>query len=150
MPSDPIYLSAWKQIASLIGADFTSGYSGLDLTGRVRRGSVASAPMVPSASIFMFDIKEDFGQVLTRYQAEITFEIYAFCGGTDIETRADASSRLGADMINALTSDRTLGLTTIDDVLCNFIAMDGDSYGVAGVGIAYIEVKVKYQSDRGV
>jgi len=150
MPSDPIYLTAWKKIAELIGVDFAAGYSGYDLTDRVFRGSMAEAPMIPSACIFMFDIREDFGQVLTRYQAEILFEVYGFCGGTTLEDRIDNASRLGADFINALTSDRSLGNIGTDDVLCNFIAMNGDKYGIDGIGIAYLEIKVKFQSDRGV
>ncbi|MAF25762.1 hypothetical protein CL634_09350 [bacterium] len=151
MPSDPVYLEAWKKIAELIGVDYAAGYSGLDLTDRVLRGSMPEAPVVPSACIFMFDVKEDFGQVLTRYQAEITYEIYAFCGGSSLEDRIDTAARLGADMINSLTSDRTLGLAgKIDDVLCSFLAMDGDRYGIDGMAIAYLEIKVKFQSDRGV
>ena len=55
MPSDPIYLTAWKKIAELIGVDFAAGYSGFDLSNRVLRGSMPEAPVVPSACVFMSD-----------------------------------------------------------------------------------------------
>tara|TARA_Y100000310_G_scaffold339598_1_gene432762 strand:- start:506 stop:967 length:462 start_codon:yes stop_codon:yes gene_type:complete len=151
--SDPVYLQAFKAIADLIAVDFSSGYSGLDLSGsgQVVRGIMPQAPMIPSACVFMFDIKEDFGQSLDRYQAEIVFEIYGFCGGTSLVDRMDNACRLGGDLINALTTDRTLGLNGLtDDVICNFAALEGDRYQVEGVAIAYIEVKVKYQSSSGV
>ena len=151
MPSDPVYLEAFKKIADLIGVDFAAGYSGFDLTGRVKRGIMPQAPMIPSACVFMFDIKEDFGQTLDRYRSEIVFEIYGFCGGSSLEDRMDNACRLGADLINALTADRSLGLAgKTDDVICNFSALEGDRFSIEGVAIAYIEAKVTFQSDRGV
>ena len=151
MPSDPVYLQAFKAIADLIAVDFASGYSGLDLTNRVVRGIMPQAPMIPSACVFMFDIKEDFGQSLDRYQAEIVFEIYGFCGGTSLVDRMDNACRLGGDLINALTTDRTLGLNGLtDDVICNFAALEGDRYGIEGIAVAYIEVKVTFQNSAGV
>lgn len=151
MPSDPVFLEAFKKIETLIGVDFLGGYSGFDLTGRVKRGIMPQAPMIPSACVFMFDIKEEFGRTLGRYRSEIVFEIYGFCGGASLQDRMDNACRLGADLINALTADRTLGLAgKTDDVICNFSALEGDRFSIEGVGISYIEVKVTFQSARGV
>jgi hypothetical protein len=107
--------------------------------------------MIPFCAVLFFGAKEEFGQVLTRYQGDMTFELYGFCGGGTVEERIDNATRLSADLINALTSDRTLGLNGLtDDVLCSFEAIEGDRFGIAGVGIAYVEVIVKFQADRGV
>ena len=153
MPSDPVFLKAYKALATKIAADYSSGYSGLYMTatGRVIRGIIPEAPILPFASIFFVETSESAGPVLTRYSGTMTFEIYAFAGGDTITERADAAVRLGADMMNAINTDRSLGLAgAIDDVVCNFTHLEGDRIGVPHAGVAFVQALVTFQSDRGV
>ena len=153
MPSDPVFLSTYKALATKIAADYAAGYSGLDLSvaGSVVRGIIPEAPILPFASIFFVETAENAGPVLTRYSGTMTFEIYAFAGGDSITERADAAIRLGADCMNAITADRSLGLAgAIDDVLCNFTHLEGDRIGVPYAGVAFIQCQVTFQADRGV
>ena len=53
-------------------------------------------------------------------------------------------------MIAAITDNRQLGLgSEVDDVMCDFLSLDGDVFGVDGVGVGYIRVTVFFQSDSG-
>ncbi|MBG89538.1 MAG: hypothetical protein CMO80_21945 [Verrucomicrobiales bacterium] len=107
--------------------------------------------MVPYASVFLVDSLEETGPVLTRYSGNMVFEIYAFAGGGTLIQRMDRALQLGADIINSLTSDRSLGLAgQTDDILCSISALDGDRFGIPGAGVAFIQATVTFQSDRGV
>ena len=152
MPSDPVFLQAQKAIADKIEADYSGGYSGLDLsaTGTIVRGAMPDAPMVPSGCVVMLDCMETQGKTLGYYSGTITYEIYGFIGGGDVSDRNDNAIRLGADFINALTTDRSLGLSTIDDILCSFAALDGDRFGIQSCGIAYVRVEVTFSNSTGV
>ena len=153
MPSDPVFLQAQKAIADAIEANYTSGYSGLDLsaTGTIVRGAMPEAPMVPSGCVVMIDCLETQGKTLGYYSGTINYEIYGFIGGGNVSDRNDNAIRLGADFINAITADRSLGLSTTDDVLCSFAALDGDQYGLgSSCGIAYVRVEVTFSNSSGV
>ena len=148
---DAVFVKTWKAIQTAIAVNYAAGYSGLNLTNRVIRGAIPEAPMLPYASIFLLDNVETAGPVLTRYSGKMIFEIYAFAAGSDVTSRTDNALNLGADIINALTADRSLGLAgAIDDLICSIAALDGDRLGVPSSGVAFLNVSVTFQSDRGV
>ena len=140
-----------KKIQELIAVNFAGGYSAADMSDRVVRGSVVQPPYVPYASVFFVDARESYGPTLGRYQGTARFDIYAFIGGTDEQTRHDNAANLSSDIIEALTNNRQLGLANgvIDDVLCSFTAMDGDKHGLDQIGIGYIQVEIKFQTSTG-
>ena len=149
--ADPIFIQADKAIASAIAANYASGYSGLDLSGAgsVVRGIIPDAPVLPFASLFLIDVIEQQGPTMGRYQGTITFEIYGFAAGDTITERTDKASQLAADMIKAITSDRSLG-NIVDDCLCSFRALEGDKIGIQGAGVGFVQVQVTFQSQYGV
>ena len=65
--SDIIHVQVLSRLKTLTGADFSSGFSGLDLSDRVVIGAVVNAPQVPSASIVFIDTIEQQGRTLGRY-----------------------------------------------------------------------------------
>ena len=65
-------------IKDIIAVDYASGYSGLDLSGRVIVGEVPDPPMIPFATVQFIDFIEEHGQVLGRYQGDAEFNIAAF------------------------------------------------------------------------
>ena len=139
-----------KKIAELIAVNYSSGHSGLNLTGAVVRGSVAEPPQVPFACVHFSDALEDYGPTMGRFSATAIFEIYCFAAGTTVAERSDQSLNLVSDCIKALTADRSLALSgLIDDIKCSFLALDGDRYGVDGVGFGYIKAEVSFQSATG-
>jgi len=148
---DPIFIQADKALATAIASDYTAGFSGLDLsgTGSVVRGVIPDAPVLPFASLFLIDVIEQQGPTMGRYQGTMTFEIYGFAAGDNITERTDNASQLAADMIKAITSDRSLG-NIVDDCLCSFRALEGDKIGINGSGVAFIQVQVTFQSQYGV
>ena len=148
---DPIFIQADKAISAAISADYTAGYSGLDLsgTGSVVRGIIPDAPILPFASLFLIDCIEQQGPTMGRYQGKITFEIYGFAAGDSITERPDKAAQLASDMIKAITSDRSLG-GIVDDCLCSFTALEGDKIGINGAGVAFVQVIVSFQSQFGV
>tara|TARA_Y100001963_G_scaffold89819_1_gene123985 strand:- start:3299 stop:3751 length:453 start_codon:yes stop_codon:yes gene_type:complete len=148
---DSVFVATWKKIAQIIEADYTSGYSGLNLTGRVIRGTLPEAPIIPYAAVFLIDSVENAGPVLTRYSGTMEFEIYVFAGGGDLAERTDNALQLAADVMNQLTADRSLGLSgKIDDIVNSVAALDGDRFGIDKTGVAFIKSIVTFQSDRGV
>ena len=140
-------------IKTTIAADYSSGYSGLDLQNRVVIGEVTEPPYIPYATVKFVDFIEEAGQALGRYQGEAEFSIICYVGGTSsaIDSRRQAAVNLASDIIKAITADRLLGFTDgiVDDVNCSFLARDGDKFGIPNVGIAYIQLRVKRQTDRG-
>ena len=140
-----------KKLAELIAVNYSSGYSGLNLTSAVVRGSVAEPPQIPFGCVHFSDALEDYGPTMGRFSSNGIFEIYVFAGGTSVSERSDNSLNLVSDCIKALTADRSLGLSgLIDDIKCSFLSLDGDRYGVAGVGIGYIRAEISFQSATGV
>lgn len=149
--ADTRIVTIHKKIAELIGGDFSAGYSGVDMTGRVIRGSVIEPPYQPFACVMFNQAIEDYGPTLGRFQFEALYEIYAYIGGTSPQNRFDNATNLSGDMIEAITANRQLTLgSSVDDVLCSFTAIDGEKYGLNQTGIGYIQVKVKCVSDTGV
>ena len=150
MPDSRI-IKIHKKLQELIDVDFAAGYSGTDMQDRIIRGSVVQPPFVPYGCVFFVDARENFGPTLGRYQGTARFDIYAFIGGTDEPTRHDNAANLASDMIEALTNNRQLGLANgvIDDVLCSFTAIDGDTHGLDQIGIGYIQVEIKFQTSTG-
>ena len=146
-----------KKLAELIGRNYSaswpdgsSSHSGLNLTGQVGRGSLVEPPVVPYASVHFSDALEEYGPTMGRFSANAIFEIYVFAAGSSLSDRSDNSLNLVSDCIKALTDDRSLGLSgLIDDIKCSFLALDGDRYGIAGIGIGYIKAEIKFQSATG-
>lgn len=140
-----------EKIKELIAVDFSSGESGLDMQDKVQIGAIIDPPYVPFACVSFAQATSDFGQSLGRYRITNTFEVYAFVGGGDVEERTVNAMDLVEDMVEALVTNRQIGLNAIvDDIKCAFVAEDGDRYGIEGVGIGYIEVQVYSQSDTGI
>lgn len=143
-------------LKSKIGADFTSDSSGVDMTGRVTIGSIIEPAVVPSASVAFIDYTTEHGRDLGSFRMTARFEAYIFTGGTTVEDRLKNTLNLTSDVIKNITADRFLGLRTesnrviIDDVLCNFTTVEGERYGLDGIGIGYIEVVTPFQSRTGV
>lgn len=135
-----------------VGADFSSKSSELDMTDRVVIGSVGEPPYVPYGCVFFIDFTTTHGPTLGRYSMTPRFEIYLFAGGSDLADRMKSILNLCSDVIENITADRFLGLGggVIDDVLCQFTALDGDKFGLDGVGIGYIEVSTPFQSSTGI
>ena len=151
MPDSRVY-RILNAIQGKVAADFSLKSSALDMTGRVVLGSIADPPYVPFACVDFLDFTSVHGQTLGRYTMTPRFEIYCFVAGSDLSERVRASLNLSSDIIENLTADRFLGLGggVIDDVLCQFTAIDGDRYGLEGIGIGYIEVSTPFQSATGI
>ena len=49
-------------IKDIIAVDYASGYSGVDLTGRVIVGEVPDPPMIPFATVQFIDFIEEHGK----------------------------------------------------------------------------------------
>lgn len=139
-------------IKGKIGQDFSLKSSGLNFTDNVILGSIDAPPSLPFATVFFIDFTTEHGPTLGRYRAAPRFECYVFVGGSNINERIKKTINACSDIIESLTADRFLGLGTgfIDDVLCNFTAVEGDKYGLDGVGIGYIEISTPFQSDTGI
>ena len=140
-----------KKIAELVSVNFAAGHSGLDFSNRGFRFVQLDNIMIPSVGIKFVDaLEENTNVVLGQYKGTAIFEVYAFCGGTTNEARTDSALNACSDMIKAITADRRLGLgSDVDDVMCDFMNIDGDVLGVDGVGIGYVRVKVFFRSDDG-
>lgn len=140
-----------EKIKEIISADFSLGESALDMRTSVQIGAIIEPPYIPFACVSFAQATSEYGQSLGRYKITNTFEIYAFVGGGDVELRTITAMDLVEDMVEALCTDRQIGLSSIvDDIKCAFIAEDGDRYGIEGIGIGYIEVQVYSQSDTGI
>lgn len=139
-----------KKLADLVAVNYAGLFSGIDLTNRVKRGMVETPPMVPFCCLRFEDAIEDYGPTMGRYQGDAIFELYGFIGGSNFEDRNDTALNLASDMINKITAVRNLSLPDdVDDVKCDFTAIDGDKVGLNNIGIAYVRITVKYQSDTG-
>jgi hypothetical protein len=145
-----------EAIQTKVGQDYTSETSGVNLTDRVILGTVGETVMSPFATVDFIDYTTEHGLSMGNYRMTARFEVYVFIGGTTVANRLKNALNLTSDVIKSITSDRFLGLRTeanaivVDDVLCNFTAVDGDRYGHDGLGIGYIEVVTPFQSRTGV
>jgi len=149
--ADIIHVQVLNRLKVLVSADFSSGFSGLDLQNRVVIGALLHAPQVPSASIVFVDTIEQQGRTLGRYIGESVYQIVCYAGGTDLETRLQNAMNLAGDIQKAITSDRTLGLSGLtQDVLVNYTSQDGEEYGISNTAISLLEVRVTHQSKFGV
>lgn len=149
--SDIVHVAILNRLKVLVSADFSSGFSGLDLSDRVVIGAVVNAPQVPSASIVFIDTIEQQGRTLGRYIGESVYQIVCYAGGSNLETRIQTAMNLAGDIQKAITSDRTLGLSGLtQDVIVNFTSLDGEEYGISNTGISLLEVRVSHQSQYGV
>jgi len=151
--SDSPIIRIENALKTIIGVDYSSGYSGLDLTDRVVIGEATDAPQIPSASVQFIDFVEDHGQALGRYQGDAEFSIVAYSPGQSmaVDSRRQQAINLASDIIKAITANRLLGFSDgiVDDVRLSFLARDGDKLGIPNVGIAYIRLLVTRQTDRG-
>lgn len=149
MPDSRI-ISIHKKIAELINVNFAGGYSAIDFTNRVIRGIEPEPIMVPHACVRFVDSIEEYGPILGRYQGTAVYEIFAFVNGKNPTQRNDQALNTCSDMIAAITANRRLSLgNLVDDVKCDFMALDGDTYGVETCGIGYVRISIKYQSEDG-
>jgi hypothetical protein len=139
-------------ILGKVAQDFTSGYSALDMTGKVIIGTVDAPPYIPYGCVNFTDYSTEHGPTLGRYRSRARFEVYVFCGGGNPSERIKRAMNLVSDIINAITQNRFIGLSagTIDDVLCNFTAVDGQKYGIENTGIGYIEITTPFVSEAGI
>jgi hypothetical protein len=151
--SDSPIIRIEDALKTIIATDYSSGYSGLNLTGRVVIGETTEAPQVPSATVQFIDFIEEFGQSMGRFQGDAEFNIVAYTAGSSmaVDSRRQQAINLASDIIKAITADRLLGFADgiVDDVRCSFLARDGDKLGIPNVGIGYIRVLVSRQTDRG-
>ena len=140
-----------KKIAELIAVDYSAGHSGFNFTDRVYRNVTLDNIMIPSAGVkFIDSLEENTNVTLGRYKGKAIFEIYIFCPGTTNQERTDNALNACSDMIKSITNNRQLNLgIEVDDVMCDFMSIEGDILGVDGVGIGYVRVTVFYQSDNG-
>jgi len=145
-----------EALQSKAATDFTSGYSGFDMRNSVIIGALLDPPRIPFASVSFIDYSTEQGLNLSSYRMQGRFEIYCFCGGSNLEDRTKNVLNLTSDIIKEITNDRFLGLAnpdttrTIDNVICNFTSVEGDRFGLDNVAIGYIEVNVTFQSRTGV
>ena len=151
--SDSPIIRIEDAIKTKIAVDYSSGYSGLNLSNRVVIGQSTQAPQIPSATVTFIDFIEDFGQSMGRYKGDAEFNIVGYVAGTDstVDSRRKQAINLASDMIKALTADRLLGFTDgiMDDIRCSFLARDGDKLGIPNCGICYIRVLISRQTDQG-
>lgn len=139
-----------------IATDFSSGHSGIDMRNLVVIGATLEPPQIPYASINFIDYTTEQGRNLASYRMNARYEIYVFCGGANIQDRTKNIINLSSDCIKEITADRFLGLAnpdttrTIDNVICNFTAVEGDKYGLDNIAIGYIEVVATFQSRTGI
>ena len=149
--SNSIQVTVLNRLKVIIAIDYSSGFSGLDLSDRVVIGSTIGANQVPSANITFIDTIEQQGRTLGRYLGESVYQIVCYAGGPTLESRVQNAMNLAGDIQKAITSDRTLGLSgQTQDVLVNFTALDGEEYGISNTGISLLEVRVTHQSKFGV
>ena len=121
------------------------------MTDRCVIGLLDQPPEVPYACVTFLDHTSEHGRSLGEYRMQPRFEIYLFVGGSSVELRTKNVLNLIADVIKNITANRFLGLDggTIDDVLCQTTAIEGDKYGLQNTSIGYIEVTTPFQSTTG-
>ena len=151
MPDSRVYLIL-EAIQGKVAADFSAKSSAIDLRSRIVLGAISEPPYVPSGCVNFIEYATSHGPTLGRYSMAPRFEVYLFIGGGSVADRLKNAINLCSDVIENLTADRFLGLGggTIDDVLCQFTALDGNNYGLDGIGIGYIEVNTPFQSATGI
>lgn len=150
---DSLQVQILTRLATIIGADYSSGFSELDLSaaGRVMIGFMPRSPKTPSACIFYIDTIEQQGRTLGRYVGESVFQIICYTGGSNLETRIKSAMNLASDIQKSITSDRTLGLNgATEDVIVQQTALDGEEYGISQCAVALLEVRVSHQTQFGV
>jgi hypothetical protein len=141
-----------QAIQGKVAADFTAGASEIDMTDLCLIGLIDQPTQIPLACCSFLEFTTEHGLHLGSYTMTPRFEVYVFVGGGDVQERIKNAMNLCSDMIKNLTADRFLSLGSgyIDDVLCSFTAIDGDRYGLEGIGIGYIEITTPFQSRTGV
>ena len=151
--SDSIQVQILTRLATIIASDFTSGFSGLNLSvsGKVKVGFLPRAPQIPSACVFYVDTIEQQGRTLGRYVGESVFQIVCYAGGNNMSSRIKKAMNLASDIQKSITQDRTLGLNGLtEDVLVQQTALDGEEYGISQSAVALLEIRVTHQSEYGV
>jgi len=149
--SDTVQVTILNRLKVLANADFTLGYSGLDLSNRVIIGASIGPSQVPSATLLFIDTVEQQGRTMGRYLGESVYQIICYAGGTNLDSRIQNAMNLAGDIQKAITSDRTLNLAgQTEDVIVNFTSLDGEEYGINQCGISLLEIKVTHQSQFGV
>ena len=138
-----------KKLQSLLAVNHTT-FSNVDLSDRVVRGSVVNPPYTPFGCVYFIDAIEEYGPTMGRFQSTANYEAYLFVGGSSVEERNDNAINLASDGVKAITANRQLSLgSLVVDVLVSYTALDGDKYGLSGIGIGLIRINVKFVSDDG-
>lgn len=149
--ADTVQVTILNRLKVLAGANFSTGYSGLNLSNRVIVGSSIGPSQVPSATLLFVDTVEQQGRTMGRYLGESVYQIICYAGGSSVETRIQNAMNLAGDIQKAITSDRTLNLAgQTEDVIVNFTSLDGEEYGINQCGVSLLEIKVTHQSQFGV
>lgn len=152
--SDSRLYTILNALKGKIAADFTgaSYSSGLDMRNRCIIGLIDQPPEVPYACVTFLDHTSEHGRSLGEYRMNPRFEIYLFVSGSSVEERTKQVLNLISDVIKNITANRFLGLGggTIDDVLCQTTAIEGDRFGLENTAVGYIEVTTPFQSTTGV
>lgn len=151
--ADCLQVKILTRLSTIIAADYSAGFSGLNLSGagRVMVGFMPRSPKTPSACIFYIDTIEQQGRTLGRYVGESVFQIVCYTGGGNLESRVKKAMNLASDIQKAITIDRTLGLDgQTEDVIVQQTALDGEEYGISQCAVALLEVRVTHQTHYGV
>ncbi len=139
-----------KKLQALLAVNHPT-FSGVDLTGRVVRGSIVQPPYTPFATVFFVDSVEQYGTTLGRYKSTANFEAYIYIGGANATERNDNAINIASDAVKAITANRQLSLgSLVDDVLVSYTAVDGDQYGLMNIGIGLLRITITFVSDDGV
>lgn len=151
MPT-PIIVEVWDALATRSAFDYSSGYSGLNMEEAIYKGRFVEAPAIPSVYIGYISGTQQNGTTLTRYQGDLTFQLYCFTSGSNNYDRTKKAVELGADIQNRILEDRTLGLTAgrVDNIVIASTAVDGDRYGFNQTGVCILQATVSFVSDRGI
>lgn len=151
MPT-PIIVEVWDALATRSAFDYSEGYSGLNMEEAIYKGRFVEAPAIPSVYIGYISGTQQNGTTLTRYQGDLTFQLYCFTSGSNNYDRTKKAVELGADIQNRILEDRTLGLTAgrVDNIVIASTAVDGDRYGFNQTGVCILQATVSFVSDRGI
>ena len=148
---NPIIIEVWDAITSQIAGDYSEGYSGLDITNKVKQEKYQRSPEPDSVYVVFVDQEQQNGNALTSYRGSMIFQIVCFATGGSIYDRIKKAIQLGADCHNAILADRTLGLSAgrIDNLILKVASYAGEKFGFNTMGICVVEVEVQFQSNRG-
>ena len=143
--------------ADLQGIDGTGSYN-FDLSGSNQVIMAAALNPIRVPCVYFYAENEDTAQtpgvtVLTQYDRTLNIQIVGFCASTDDDPEEMhlRTWDLCSDIKVALESDRSLtsGSPLCDDLQLRVSALDGEQVGRPSLGIAVVELTVKFRQDSG-